>query len=170
MGGSGSGRQGGRPTIGRTRSYQLSTRSLGDFLRLEHSEFRISFRCDWDKVAVTGMIDTRGPSPRPAISHSTRREPRETLTYEISLVRTHPHLGGVRWWFLCPNRGHRVAKLYLPIGGRYFLSREAYGLVHDTRQMSSIDRSSWRVTRIACKLGEPNHDFLDPPEKPSRMR
>jgi hypothetical protein len=170
MGGSGSGRWGGKPTIGRTRSYELSTRVFRDLLRLEHSGFRKTFRSDWDEVAVSGVVDNRESSPRLVISHSTRREPRETITYEISLVPTHPHLGGVRWWFLCPNRGHRVVKLYLPIGGRYFLSRKAYGLVHDTRQMSRIDRQSRRVTRIAGKLGEPNHDFFVPPEKPSRMR
>lgn len=170
MGGSGSGRQGGRPTIGRTRAYALSTRSLRDVLRHGRCGFRMTFSSDWDEVVVAGMVETSEPSPRLVIAHSTRREPQESLTCEIALVRTHPHLGGVRWWFLCPRTGRRVAKLYLPIGGRHFLSRQAYGLVHDTRQMSMVCLLSKRVSRIAGQLGAPDCDFLEPPEKPIRMR
>src|SRR5438105_8734998 len=57
MGGSGSGRQGGKSTIGRTRAYELSTRLLRDIFKLRETGFRIAFRSDWDEVVVTGMID-----------------------------------------------------------------------------------------------------------------
>jgi hypothetical protein len=38
---------------------------------------------------------------------------------EIQIARleiTHPHFGGVRWWFSCPQCAKRCKKLYLPPG------------------------------------------------------
>jgi hypothetical protein len=35
-----------------------------------------------------------------------------------------------RWWFLCPERNIRVAKLYMPAGARRFASRRAHGLIY----------------------------------------
>jgi hypothetical protein len=152
MGGSGSGRQGGKSTIGRTRSYELGTRGLREFFKLERTGFRMTYRSDWDEVVVVGFIDTAGAVPQIQVWHAARCEPRQMNDYQILLDRTYPHGGGVRWWFLCPRTGRRAAKLYLPLGGRCFLSREAYGLVHDTRQISRADRWSRAVTRIASKL------------------
>ena len=54
----------------------------------------------------------------------------------VRLVTTRPNYGGRRWWFLCPLVGRRVAKLYLPPGGRLFGSREAYGLTYAFCQAS----------------------------------
>ena len=170
MGGFGSGRYGGKRTIGGSRSYTLSVGSLRNFLRPGRSGFRTTFRSDYDEVVVTGMVDVQGSAPHIRVSHVPRREPRKEITYTIPLSRTHPYLGGERWWFICPQRHRRAAKLYLPPGGQCFLSREAYGLVHDTRQMSTRDRQSRRIVRIAARLGSPNHDFMDPPAKPPRMR
>ena len=64
------------------------------------------------------------------------------MDYQIRLVTTQPTYGGRRWWFLCPltrNDGgppRRMAKLYLPPGGRYFGSREAYELTYTSCQES----------------------------------
>jgi hypothetical protein len=170
MGGSRSGRWGGKATIGRTRSYELSTQALKESLRLRYTGIRIVFSSDWDEVIVEGIVDATGSAPRIVLAHKSRCEPRLIDRYTISLDRTYPYRGGVRWWFRCPQTGRRAAKLYLPLGGRRFLSREAYGLVHDTRQMSRVGLLSNRVKRIAAKLGEPGHHFFGPPEKPPRMR
>ena len=46
------------------------------------------------------------------------------MDYRVRLVTTEPTYGGRRWWFLCPlarqdgGPPRRVAKLYLPPGGR----------------------------------------------------
>jgi len=170
MGGSGSGRWGGKPTIGRTRSYQLSTQLLRDFIRLEYSGFRINFHCDFDEIPVEGVIDTACLEPYLGLVHLARCDPPERQIYKISLTCTYPYGGGVRWWFLCPETGRRAAKLYLPLGGRRFLSRQAYSLVHDTRQMCRTSLLSRRITCVAEKLGQPSHHFYEPPEKPTRMR
>ena len=49
------------------------------------------------------------------------------MDYRIRLVTTEQTYGGRRWWFLCPlarqdgGPPRRVAKLYLPPGGSYFM-------------------------------------------------
>jgi hypothetical protein len=166
----GAGRGSGKLTIGGTRSYVLGPQWLGPMLKLGRAKFSATFRSEWDEVTVRGDLDILGAEPRLLVSHSTRFEPAQTNKYKIELARTLPHLGGVRWWFLCPQTGRRVAKLYLPRGGDRFLSRQAYRLVHDTRQMSTSYRLSAKVNRIAAKLGAPGNDFCEPPEKPLGMR
>lgn len=60
--------------------------------------------------------------------------------YPVRLVTTQCHLGGVRWWFVCPlvkNNvacGRRVRKLYL--SGKYFGCRHCHGLTYRSRQES----------------------------------
>jgi hypothetical protein len=62
------------------------------------------------------------------------------LDYTVRLVTTPCHLGGVRWWFICPltkngiacNR--RVRKLYLC--GRYFGCRRCHDLTYRSSQES----------------------------------
>ena len=78
------------------------------------------------------------------------------VDYRVRLVTTEPTYGGRRWWFLCllarqdggPPR--RVAKLYLPPGGRYFGSRQAYGLTHTSCQESGKYDGLFR--RLAAAL------------------
>jgi hypothetical protein len=59
--------------------------------------------------------------------------------YKVQLVTTPCHLGGVRWWFICPLSkngvycGRRVGKLYLPPGGKYYGCRHCYGLSYESR-------------------------------------
>ena len=74
-----------------------------------------------------------------------------------SLVTTQPTYGGRRWWFLCPlarNDGgppRRLAKLYLPPGGRYFGSRQAYGLTYTSCRESGKFEGLYR--RLAAHMG-----------------
>jgi len=58
----------------------------------------------------------------------------EDISLTIPLDWTPPYFGGLRWWFTCPLAGkrciHRVAKLYLPPGARYFGCRDCHHLVY----------------------------------------
>jgi hypothetical protein len=60
------------------------------------------------------------------------------LDYKIELVTTPCNFGGVRYWFICPlvtnSRAcrRRVAKLYLPPGGKYFGCRHCYNLTYES--------------------------------------
>jgi hypothetical protein len=62
------------------------------------------------------------------------------LDYSVRLVTTPCHLGGSRWWFLCPLSrngvacGRRVRKLYL--SGKYFGCRHCHHLTYTSRQES----------------------------------
>src|SRR5204863_5712559 len=64
----------------------------------------------------------------------------ETLDYSLPLVATKCHLGGRRWWFVCPLSrggvacGRRVKKVYLR--GKYFGCRHCHDLVYTSSQES----------------------------------
>ena len=81
----------------------------------------------------------------------------EPIDYTIRLKTTRPNYGGRRYWFLCPlvrpdgGAPRRVAKLYLPPGGRCFGSREGYGLTYTSCQKSGRFRGLFR--RMASDMG-----------------
>lgn len=66
--------------------------------------------------------------------------PRVHLDYSVRLVTTPCHLGGVRWWLICPlvrdtvACGRRVRKLYRR--GSYFGCRSCHGLAYRSSQQS----------------------------------
>ena len=95
----------------------------------------------------------------------------ESLDYSVRLVTTRPHLGGMRWWFICPlvvngrPCRRRVAKLYG--NGKYFGCRTCKGLAYrssqEAHQAERIERSLrglWRKhrgfpeprDRIGCRV------------------
>jgi hypothetical protein len=77
------------------------------------------------------------------------------LDYSVALVTTRCHLGGVRWWFICPlvrNNvacGRRVRKLYLC--GRYFGCRHCNNLTYRSQQES--DSRVYAALRDGMHLG-----------------
>jgi hypothetical protein len=79
------------------------------------------------------------------------------VDYKVRLVTTKPNYGGRRWWFICPlvrrdgGPPRRVAKLYLPSGGKYFGSREAYGLTYTSLPG---ERKDTATIRAALNRGE----------------
>jgi hypothetical protein len=83
-------------------------------------------------------------------THTCRSTAEKTeCDYRVPLVTTPCHLGGVRWWFICPLTrngaycGRRVGKLFLPPGGRYYGCRHCYDLSYESRNES-------RHGRFAC--------------------
>ena len=60
----------------------------------------------------------------------------ELVNYTVPVVWTPMFGSGTRPWFLCPGRdcGRRVAKLYCPDSGRYYLCRHCYDLSYKSRQ------------------------------------
>ena len=67
-------------------------------------------------------------------------EPPERFDYPVRLVTTDCHLGGLRWWFICPltkngvRCGRRVRKLYL--SSKYFGCRHCHNLAYRSSQES----------------------------------
>ena len=84
----------------------------------------------------------------------------EPVDYRVRLVTSTPHYGGLRWWFICPlvrndgGRPRRVAKLYLPSGGKYFGSREGYGLTYTSCQESGKNSRIWRALGVEIGIDE----------------
>jgi hypothetical protein len=70
----------------------------------------------------------------------------EPFCHWVSLCSTVPYYGGRRWWFICPIKKIRVAKLYLPPGATQFGSRKAHDLTYTSCQESG------RVHRLCRKL------------------
>ena len=61
-------------------------------------------------------------------------------------------------------------KLYLPNGGRRFLSRAAYGLGYGVTRMDKLSRRQHRAGRILARLGRPDANWLEWAPKPKWMR
>jgi hypothetical protein len=88
---------------------------------------------------------------------------------KVYLETTRPHFGGLRWWFICPHQNRRVRALYLPLGGRHFWCRRAYGLDYASQRESEYDRAIRRARKLYHRLGgDPADDQY--PEKPKGMR
>jgi hypothetical protein len=87
----------------------------------------------------------------------------------ISLTTSRPPFGGIRWWFRCPRTYRRVRVLHLPLGGRHFWSRRAHRLAYASQRETIHDRAQRRAAKLCKRLGG---DWADDtyPEKPSRMR
>ncbi len=85
---------------------------------------------------------TRDGERRLALRYRTtpRQGESEQIEEPIELTWTPCRFGGRRWWFRCPLIrngqlcGRRVAKLYLPPGGRYFGCRHCYDLTYTSAQ------------------------------------
>ena len=172
MGGMGSGRSGGRPTVESALSIDI-----GQMFRLGIFRRGGDRNCCWkwtddytgataaEVVMCTRLSDEEDPHVR--LIH--RESQATTADYRIDLKSSVQPYGGVRWWFICPITGMRVAKLRLPRGAIQFASRQAYCLGYYTQRASPRDRAIRRMHKMRKRLN------LGPGlqgefEKPSRMR
>lgn len=89
--------------------------------------------------------------------------------YRVRLTTTVPNYGGRRWWFVCPARGIRTAKLYLASGGDWFASRQAYGLAYRSQREGAFDRMAERAHDLRRKLGGVAGFDAPFPKKPKGM-
>jgi len=78
----------------------------------------------------------------------TDRDTRKQTPFDhkVQLATTPCHLGGARWWFLCPLSrkgvycGRRVAKLYRAPRADYYGCRHCYDLSYESRNESRRGR------------------------------
>lgn len=158
MGGWGSGRHGGRPICEHAKAIDLAW-----MLRTGRlwADGRGSGTLAWtvggeSAGSISYRFDTTDPD-RATITLDWRtlragenwRDVRQT----IHLVQTQPHFGGKRWWMLCPIRGDRVGKLYLPAGGDVFAGRKAWGLGYQSQRVAVHDRPFERLFALQRRLG-----------------
>ena len=158
MGGYGSGRSGGRPTAdlslrvdiawmirtGRAKPGSFLSGSLSWSYGRDDPAGSISYKADMVDCYDSKLIlnYTRGSGGD-----------KESVEQIIRLVFTAPHYGGKRWWMVCPYRGIRVGKLYLPGGGDRFASRKAWRLGYRSQRVAHRDRPFEKLFRLQKKLG-----------------
>jgi hypothetical protein len=173
MGGINSGRTGGWPTAEATGSFVLTMKGLFKDLRWNCiGSGTLTFRRRrYGELPVAVRVDTLDrTAPYVELTHETRDGTAERITYRVALAATRPHYGGLRWWFICPSTVRRTFKLYLPLGGRRFLSRGAYRLGYAVTREDKLSRRQRRAYRILAKLGQPDANWTAWAAKPKWMR
>ena len=159
MGGYGSGRSGGRPTVEdsftldlrrlfKNGSLKVGTWICGSLQWTSRGEETASICFQSLLGEDTGYIRLHWTSTNQRTGEVRQCENRITLT-----TRPQP-FGGRRWFFVCPRTGESVAKLHLPPSGVYtFASRRAYRLGYRSQRKSPRDRSSSRAFALREKVG-----------------
>jgi len=157
MGGWGSGRCAGRPTADSSLRIDLAW-----MLRTGHAKEgswrsgTVHWNCGGKpsgSISYQAIMDRPGKE-RLELSYTRGHgDDREQVHQTVRLCHTVPHYGGKRWWLICPFRGIRVAKLYLPPGGDRFASRQAWRLAYRIQRVARHDRASERLFRFQRKLG-----------------
>ncbi len=172
MGGYGSGRQGGPPTVenGLTLDLNQLIRQR-DILPGRH----ISGALMWsdarsgEKIA---SIDFEASlvSQEHAWARLRYIDDGQLKDYRVQIEATTCHYGGIRWWWVCPISGQRVAKLYLPPGATTFAARKVYQLAYQIQRDTKMDRTHARQRRLYRKLGG-EYDYYEqsPPDRPKGM-
>ncbi len=182
MGGFGSGRQDGRPTV--EAGFALDINGLlrdrgiipGQWV---HGTLR------WTVVETGREVSSLGFEANlvdPAAAWLRLRytmgdgEARQTFDYKVDLTTTRPPRGGLRWWFLCPSSGRRCAKLHRPPGGDLFAARQAWRLGYASQRVVPLERRRQaahdRASRIRRRLDGEGSSFpyyADIPPRPKGM-
>jgi hypothetical protein len=125
MGGYGSGRGGGRPTVESALRLDIDAMirwgvicpgaHLGGEMRFDFYDDRLDIKF----VARVGDPWRSCLRLQYSIADYWTGEELQ-INDRIYLATSRPHFGGSRWWFVCPRTDRRVRKLYLPLGGRHF--------------------------------------------------
>lgn len=91
----------------------------------------------------------------------------EDVTETIILTRTLCNYGGKRPWFICPECGRKVGKLYA--GGKYFFCRICCNLAYYSQREPIYERLMDKAHNIQKKLGGKPGALYSFPEKPKGM-
>lgn len=79
---------------------------------------------------------------------------------EVTIEATYPHIGGRRWWFICPDCGVRRTRLYRRQG--LLLCRVCHGLTYQSCQRAHYaerasrreDRERWKTEQFLLQMAE----------------
>lgn len=160
MGGYGSGNHGGRPTVEGCLALNLPQLLRDGLFRPDGAWQGSLVWTDPYTGEQTASIryeahleDTHGRVRLFYTSTDHWTGKKRPLDYWVSLKTTPQPLGGQRWWFVCPQRGDRVAKLYLPIGAHTFASRQAFRLGYRSQRQSPRDRALSQAFKLRRRLG-----------------
>ena len=163
MGGSGSGRWGGRQ-----RCEYCAAIDVRDWQRRgELENVGGGFQRHWSLGEGRGFsVWVNIQAHELMLSFTT--DSGEQRTEAVELTRTPCHYGGTRSWFLCPDCHRRCAKLFLR-RGRFFC-RVCHRLGYVSQLAASAERPRIMAQRIRRRLGmDPPNLALPYPPKPEGM-
>jgi hypothetical protein len=159
MGGYGSGRRGGRPTVEGRATLALGVKRVmrpvlaaqrdrsfppGDVMNagpIRFAFWREGGAEPWAAVdACLQLAPDRGHA-RLTLEHGAGWRGVGPRDQHVELEAAPCRFGGVRWWWLCPATSRRAAKLYLPGGSSCFLSRQAHRLVYASQREDEFARA-----------------------------
>lgn len=176
MGGRGSGRIGLRPTLEGTCAFRLSVSSVVTAAISAGGRKRFSLKwCDLDGkefwVFFSVVIEASVPGASwVELTHLGRPPHSGKHSYFVPLVSTQQPTGGTRWWFECPATGVRAIYLFLPLGGRRFLSRSFWRLGYASQRVGELDRIHLQGNKTFVALGGSGNWQGPLPSKPKWMR
>lgn len=158
MGGMGSGRYGGRPTVEGALCLNINTLLRDELFQREAASGILTWsnlRTGDKTASISFDLKRSGVDGKLRLDYrSTRYDGHvQEMGYEIGLQTTTQRLGGVRWWFTCPNTWRRCAKLYLPSGAVSFASRQAYRLAYPSQRETEYDRLLRQAFKVQSSLG-----------------
>ena len=152
MGGSGSGRWGGRPTVEGSLRLELPRLRRAGYLKAGR---RVSGTWSWSRggettgsVSVACTVDPERASSM-VIDFTHKGEP---VTQNINLEAVPMRFGGWRWYARCPFSGLRCTTLVMPNGGHRFASVKAWRLPYASQNEDAVSRAHRRIAKANERL------------------
>lgn len=157
MGGWGSGRSGGRPVAEHCFRIDLPWMfKTGRITPGAHVNWSLHWNCGGEpsgNINYEAIMDEPGDERLILKFTQGSGADKETVRQEVRLVWTQPHYGGRRWWMVCPYKGTRCTKLFLPGNGDRFASRAAWKVHYKSQRADWHDQPFERLNRLQRKLG-----------------
>jgi hypothetical protein len=89
-------------------------------------------------------VECREPYPCLKINGHAYGQPIDCLVWLDSSPK---HLGGERWFALCPHTGKRCATLVLPLGKTHFASGRGWGVAYASTRECELHRAYRAIDR-----------------------
>lgn len=161
MGGYGSGRSGGRPTVESSLTLNLPRLFNTGWLKANtwtSGTLRWSIVGTGEETASMGFEARLGEEEGDIRLRWTSTNPwsgeKRQCENRIMLTTSQQPFGGRRWWFVCPHTGRRAARLHLPSGANTFACRNAYQLAYRSQRETARDRALSRAFALRRKLSD----------------
>lgn len=152
MGGYGSGRRGGKITVGQMTALDVRKLKRAGCLKpgfcgqstWSRGETVIATICFRVEIDASGVMHVR-------LLYKTRdrNEAWQDMDYRVNLDWTPCHYGGSQAWFRCPSCHRRVATIY---GGKVFACRHCHRLAYDSQNERPDDREGRQVDKLRDRL------------------
>lgn len=157
MGGFGSGRKGrNQPLV-----EDCFVISVGKLNKIGGIGDKQSYILEWrnpENQEVLSEISVEASGNRLVLKYqviSRDHEEKINVLAFVDIEWTHPYFGGKRPWFVCPNCGKRISKLYKPKTDQLFRCRSCHALSYQSRKEGN-DRLAItlnKINRLKKKLG-----------------